>query len=749
MRCYDLSSEKAAFFVLGANTGVGKTVISAGLCATLRRRGTAVHYIKPWQTGYPEDCDARTVASVAPGVVVSTLDPYPEAVSPHRAHRNGERCPDQTVLHQLVQLVRAAPGVVLVEGAGGVASPTPAGQLQCDAFRAVLMPVLVVADPRLGGISATITAVEQLEGRGFEVLAVLCMHGEHQNGAFLTEYFRTRRAGGAGRPEVLQLSAIAPDEDLAAWIDHNAVPFTTLATRLDTAWQETTAAHTAHLRSAADTLWWPFTQHTLVPSPTVIESAYGDDLAVTGAGPLFDACASWWTQCLGHAHPGLVRTAAHSAARFGHVIFPENIHAPAAELSARLLAGVGRDWAARVFLSDNGSTSVEVGLKMAFRLRLTRLAHPPGGTTPLTVVGLTGSYHGDTLGAMEAASPSAFNAREPWYSGHHDGSRGDWFPAPIAYFNGSAWCIEEPEAFQAWSTQLCGAHLEDFQHERCGDSAAALFTPARGSTARAARYRKLIHTALETIEARGRIIGALLLEPLVHGSSGMVLIDPLFQRVLAQSAQARGIPIVYDEVFTGLWRVGFERAADALDVRPDIACYSKSLTGGLVPLGATLASAEVFEAFRGSRKLDALLHGHSYTAYPLGCAVAAEALALLTETAARDGRGGTSTTGPGRSLFSAPTITALAEHPQVERTWSLGSVFACSLRAGREEGYGSLAAQRVVGALRQDFGIYSRPLGNVLYGVVSLTTPPERADSVVSAYLAAIERAYPAASSNR
>lgn len=749
MRCYDLSSEKAAFLLLGANTGVGKTVVSAGLCATLRRRGTEVHYIKPWQTGYPEDCDARTVASVAPGVVVSTLDPYPEAVSPHRAHRSGERCPDQTVLHQLVQLVRAAPGVVLVEGAGGVASPTPSGQLQCDAFRTVRMPVLVVADPRLGGISATITAVEQLEGRGFEVMAVLCMHGEHQNGEFLSEYFRTRSGGGARRPEVLLLSAVSPDHDLATWIDQNAVPFTTLAARLDTEWRANTAAHTAHLRQAADSVWWPFTQHALVQSPTILESAYGDDLAVTGAGPLFDACASWWTQCLGHAHPGLVRTAAHTAARFGHVIFPENIHAPAAELSARLLAGVGRGWATRVFLSDNGSTSVEVGLKMAFRLRLTRLAHPPGSNAPLTVVGLTGSYHGDTLGAMEAASPSDFNAREPWYSGHHDGSRGDWLPAPSAYFDGSGWCIEEPEDFRVWSRQLCTTDPEQFQHERCGDTAAALFTPARTTTARAERYRKLINTALDTIEARGRLIGAVLLEPIVHGSSGMVLIDPLFQRILAHIARSRGIPVVYDEVFTGLWRVGFERAADALDVDPDIACYSKSLTGGLVPLGATLASAEVFEAFRGSRKLDALLHGHSYTAYPIGCAVAAEALAILTDTATRDQRGGTSTAGPGRSLFSARTLTALAQHPQIERSWSLGSVFACSLRAGRDQGYGSLAAQRVVETLRQEFGIYSRPLGNVLYGVVSLTTPPERADGVVSAYLAAIEQVYPAATATQ
>lgn len=107
----------------------------------------------------------------------------------------------------------------------------------------------------------------------------------------------------------------------------------------------------------------------------------------------------------------------------------------------------------------------------------------------------------------------------------------------------------------------------------------------------------------------------------MQGAGGMNFVDPLFQTLLAAACRARGIPVIADEVFSGLWRLGHASASAALGMQPDIACYAKLLTAGTVPLSATLASEAVFKAFEGDTKAEALLHGHSYTAHPAGCQV--------------------------------------------------------------------------------------------------------------------------------
>lgn len=195
-------------------------------------------------------------------------------------------------------------------------------------------------------------------------------------------------------------------------------------------------------------LWWPFTQHQGISAAdvTVMEGRWGEYFQTIAPGqppsmvPMYDACGSWWTQGGGsEAHAHLARQVGLAAGRYLHMMLPENVNPPVLDVAARLLEGpgaqglvvmhiksvnVGFPWASKVFLSDNGSTAVEVALKMAFRTFLTRAGlldreHPPahGAGPTLHVLALMSSYHGDTLGSMDCAAPSVFNGilEAPWY----------------------------------------------------------------------------------------------------------------------------------------------------------------------------------------------------------------------------------------------------------------------------------------------------------------------------------------------
>ena len=125
------------------------------------------------------------------------------------------------------------------------------------------------------------------------------------------------------------------------------------------------------------------------------------------------------------------------------------------------------------------------------------------------------------------------------------------------------------------------------------------------------------------------------------GAGGMIFVDPLFQRILIDTVRGSlfspPLPVIFDEVFIGLYRLGFESATSILGVNPDISVNAKILTGGLVPLSVTLASEDIFRAFLNDKKADALLHGHSYTAYPIGCEVANETLRVIEKLKTSEG----------------------------------------------------------------------------------------------------------------
>jgi bifunctional dethiobiotin synthetase / adenosylmethionine---8-amino-7-oxononanoate aminotransferase len=582
-----------------------------------------------------------------------------------------------------------------------VHSPTLSGTTQLESYRPLFLPTILVGDSRLGGISSTISAYESLLLRGYIVDSVLLFKDEYYRnweylGPYFTEYgvkvFAVEhpppRETDPGRnltvmEEYYRKLASDNNSGLLGVVEH-----------LDERHEERLRELHSMARRTLDTVWWPFVQHGLIKDEgdvNVIDSAWGDHFTVfTGHRSLsppwaavqgsllesqFDGSASWWTQALGHAHPRLTLAAARTAGRYGHVMYPQATHAPALRLAERLVHdGPGKGWASRAFISDNGSTGMEIALKMALRVASKRFGLAPQERKRMGVLGLRGSYHGDTIGSMDACEEGVYTCE--WHE-----AKGYWFEPPsVGIKNGRA-KINIPS----------GVMHENVE----GEPLSWIYNiGARLDTPLAAAYRAHINTALKKLANSGAPpFGALVLEPLVLGAGGMIFVDPLFQRVLVDVARARGLPVIFDEVFAGLWRLGVPSAAPILGTFPDVSVYGKILTGGLVPLAVTLASDDVFRAFEGTSKAEALLHGHSYTAYAVGCEVANETLDQLERLthgdmwkaarAAWQAEGGKCEVDEKRavwSMWSPQFVDELSRRDVIDEAMALGTLLAFKVR---------------------------------------------------------------------
>lgn len=399
-------------------------------------------------------------------------------------------------------------------------------------------------------------------------------------------------------------------------------------------------------------VWHPFTQAHTAPAPLPIREGRGGVLVDHEGREWLDLISSWWVNLHGHAHPALAAALAEQAARLEHVIFAGFTHEPAVRLAARL-AALAPDPLSRVFYSDNGSTAIEVALKAALQLFSNRGEHHRA-----RLLAFEGGYHGDTVGAMSAGASSGF--------------------------------------FDAWKRLLFPVDVLPVPTTWDGDPA----VEEKEAAALAALDRYL--------EAHGAETAAALIEPLVQGAGGMRMHRPQFLRGLAERLKAAGVLLIFDEVMTGFGRTGSLFACHKAGVAPDFLCLSKGLTGGFLPLSVTITSEAVYQGFLDETVEKAFLHGHSYTANPLGCAVALASLDLTLSEACTTRRAEI------EALHRAE-LAALADHPLVTEPRICGTIAALTLKApAGDRGYASSLGPR----LRESFAadrLLIRPLGNVVY----------------------------------
>lgn len=322
----------------------------------------------------------------------------------------------------------------------------------------------------------------------------------------------------------------------------------------------------------AHAVWHPFTQAKTADPPLKVTSGDGVYLNLEDGRRIIDCISSWWVNLHGHAHPAIAKAIYEQALRLEHVIFAGFTHDPAEQLATRLLGHLPEHFN-HVFFSDNGSTAVEVGLKMACQYWHNQ------GKPRSRFLAFEGGYHGDTFGAMSAGKSSHFfEAFEPLLF------EVDMLPYPATFDADTG--VEEKE-----------------------DQSISKLT--------------------SLLEENRDAYAAIIIEPLIQGVAGMRICRPQFLQRLETVAREHGVIIIYDEVMTGFGRTGEWFACKKADTKPDIICLAKGITGGFLPLSVTVASTEIFNSFLGDDLHKAFLHGHSYTANPLACAAGLASMDLL------------------------------------------------------------------------------------------------------------------------
>jgi adenosylmethionine-8-amino-7-oxononanoate aminotransferase len=311
-------------------------------------------------------------------------------------------------------------------------------------------------------------------------------------------------------------------------------------------------------------IWHPYTQMQLAEEPIAIVKGEGVYLTDENGKKYIDAVSSWWVNIHGHSHPYIAEKVSAQLEKLEHVIFAGFTHEAAVELAEGLLKILPANQS-KIFYSDNGSTAVEVALKMALQYWHNQ------GKKKNKIIAFEHSYHGDTFGAMSVSARSQF-------------------------------------------TDPFSSLLFDVVH---------IPFPSKG------KEQETISKLKAEILKNKSEIAAFIFEPLVLGAGGMLMYEAAVLDDLVKVCKDNETLIIADEVMTGFGRTGKLFACEYLKQQPDIMCLSKGITGGTMAFGATSCKEEIYNAFLSNDRARTFFHGHSYTANPVACSAAIASLELL------------------------------------------------------------------------------------------------------------------------
>jgi adenosylmethionine---8-amino-7-oxononanoate aminotransferase len=423
-------------------------------------------------------------------------------------------------------------------------------------------------------------------------------------------------------------------------------------------------------------IWHPFTNDALDPPPLRVVRAEGVWLYTGDGQKILDAVSSWWVNLHGHANPRIAAAIAEQARKMEHVILAGFTHDAAEELATRLQKWLPAELT-HLFFSDDGSTAVEVALKLAMQY-FSNQQRPE----KREMIALSHGYHGDTAGAMSVSDDSPFT----------DPFRSMRYPVHRVH---SAYCYRCPVGLQRAT-----CHIECIQQ-------------------------------LETLLTdRGQQIAAVIVEPLLQAAAGMIVHPVEFLRKIRALCTQHEVLLIADEVLTGFGRTGKMFACSLAGVVPDLMCLSKGITGGFLPMDVTLCTGRVAAAFHSEDRLHTFYHGHSYTGNALACAAANASLQIFDDEPVFERIAMI-------AAVNAERLEQFRRLPQVGDARQVGTMGAIELRTD-DTGYLSSMRTRLY-KFFIDQGVLLRPLGNVVYVLPPYVIAREELHSVYDVIQQAIE----------
>ena len=430
--------------------------------------------------------------------------------------------------------------------------------------------------------------------------------------------------------------------------------------------------------------WHPFAQmrEYLAYPPLFIERGKGLYLYDTQGKRYLDGNSSLWTNVHGHNDPDLNAALTAQMRKVAHATWLGLSHPPAAQLAAALVRCAPKGLS-RVFFSDNGSNSIEIAIKQSWQYWMQQ-----GAAQKKEIIGLEGGYHGDTLACMAAGDSGDFHGKFKAFfpKAHH-------FPRP-----------------------------QGSRKNKRGSTQASL-------------------QALERLlEKRAHKTACLVMEPLLQGSAGMFFQQPAFVRGVARLCRKWKVHLIADEVFVGFGRMGSVCVCQSLGVKPDFVCFSKSLGGGYLPIAATLTSERIYRAFLGRLEDgNAFIHGHTFTANPLACAVALKSLKKLQRLIA------SGALEERIASFNEKIVRAFEGHPHVAQVRHGGLAGAVDLVPDAKHPQVAYPASARAGLQvclqARKRGLILRPLGDTLLFVPAPAMTPKEHSQMFAIALEAVREA--------
>ena len=668
-----------SIFITGTDTRVGKTIATAVLGALLQERGLDVGVMKPVQCA---GNDAEFLVNFL-NVSDSLTDVNPlfarTPVSPNVAFAREDTKVNVEKIIQSYKRIQAKHDITLVEGAGGLLVPLKKDYLIADLIVDLDLDVVIVARPGLGTINHTLLTIKQCREYGLNVKGVLFCQtqpakdgiSEQTNPKVIEEYGKTKVLGTIpyfSTVDYENIQVLCKDSiDVSSLLRNNPAPSKSLA------------------RWDKEYLWHPFTQMKdwIDDEPLIIDKAKGNYLIDTKNRKYFDGVSSLWVTVHGHRNKMIDEAIKTQLNKLDHSTLLGLSNTPAVEL-ARKLVHITPEGLEKVFYSDNGSTAVEVAIKMAYQYWQNM-----GKTKKTKLVHLANSYHGDTLGSVSIGGIDVFHK---------------------VYKNLIFDTIEVdfPDCYRAPK----GKKYPEYAFECL------------------AKFEKFL-------EKKHQSIAAFVVEPLVQAAAGMIIWPKGILRKMSQLCKKYDVIFIVDEVATGFGRTGKMFACEHENVKPDIMCLAKGITGGYLPLAATLTTKKIYNGFLAEQKdFKTFFHGHTYTGNPLCCAAALANLQVF------ENKGVIKKLTP-KIKYLEKKLAMFYNLRHVGHVRSLGFMVGIELVRNKatKKAYSwkETIGVRVCKEVRKH-GVILRPLGHVIVLMPPLSTTIKEIDKLVDATYKSIEK---------